>query len=62
MTYPTTEALWAVEFKDALGLHGRAPWFLCRLPSAGGVPLWAAYVLEAYLSGDLPLGILNSFE
>lgn len=49
------------EFNDP-GLNCRAPWFLRRIPAACGHALWAGYVSEGYVPGDLPNVALTTFE
>lgn len=53
MTYPTRNALRAVEYKDAPGLRGRTSYFIRHLPAACGPDLWDAYAADGYLPGDL---------
>lgn len=59
MTYLTPDAIWAVVFEETSGLHGRATWFIRRFPATNGPALWAAFVSDRYLPGDLPLRALT---
>lgn len=40
-------------------MHGRATWFLLRLPAVGRLSLSAVYRKDEYLLGDLPLRALT---